>query len=202
VANAPAGTAVQVVALVESDFAGAIKVEVPGGVAVDEATPVTRSLPPIRRELERLLALYRLPRNRTNNAAEPWELKVAPDAQQHTADDLQAYLAAGIPPQGITWMIRPSEQQAGRIPVKVAATDHAPVFANIVLGDDVPPAARSVAGAPGSPVKEVRTVYPKPKVEPVFWRPFGGAFHLGWLWVYVLVYVPVLLLARALLRVA
>ena len=59
-----------------------------------------------------------------------------------------------------------------------------------------------------SPVKELRVVYPKPKQEPVFWRPLaalGGRparIDLGWLWLYILVYLPALVVTRAVLKVA
>jgi hypothetical protein len=71
-------------------------------------------------------------------------------------------------------------------------------------------------------VKGLRVVYPKPKTEPVFWRPFGwlggqttgaphagtsvasrlAAWDAGWLWLYVLAYLPVLFIARAAMKVA
>jgi hypothetical protein len=64
-------------------------------------------------------------------------------------------------------------------------------------------------------VKSVRVVYSKAKEAPVFWRPLGwikaegggvvgklSRLEVGWLLLYVIVYVPVLFLVRALLRVA
>ena len=48
-------------------------------MVLDDATPCTRTLPPIRQTLERLLALYRQPRSA---AGEPWELQLAPDLAQ------------------------------------------------------------------------------------------------------------------------
>ena len=163
-------------------------------------------MPPLRETLEHLLALYRQPRD---DPSLPWELKVAPDlGREQTANDLQAYLDAGIGPQGITWLIRPPESMGGRFSVAVTAGEHPPDFVSVVLGDEVPPAPCRVAGPAGSPVKELRVVYPKSKQEPVFWRPpafLGGriaSIDLGWLWLYILVYLPTLVVVRAVLKVA
>ena len=212
--NAPAGAAVQVVALVESDWSQPVRIEVPPPAVVDDATPAERTLPPLRRTLERLLALYRQPRT---DPDAPWELQAAPDpGRERTANDLQAYLAAGIPPQGITWLVRSPDARGGQFPVTVTTSGQPPLALRVVLGDDYPPAPRSVKGAGDSPFKELRVVYPQPRLEPVFWRPLarllgdqpGGlltrlaAIDLGWLWLYILAYLPALLIIRWILRVA
>jgi hypothetical protein len=175
-------------------------------VAVDDSTPASRVLPPLRATLEHLLVLYRQPRD---NPGLPWELKIAPDlGREQTANDLQAYLDAGIGPQGITWLIRPPEGMSGRFSVMVTAGKNPPVAADIVLGEEYPPVPRRVAGPADSPVKELRVVYPKSRLEPVFWRPLvslGGraaSMDLGWLWLYILAYLPALVVARAALKVA
>jgi pyruvate,water dikinase len=212
--NAPAGSAVQVVATVDSSYLQPIRIEVPGTIEVDESTPPVRTLPPLRATLEHLLALYRQPRN---DPDEPWELKVAPDVgREFAANDLQAYLDAGIPPQGITWVVRPPEEMVGRLSVAVRAEGHLPLTVAVVLGNESPPAPSSVIGPAGSPVKELRVVYPKPNRKPVFWQPLASlAGHdgvpwaarlatvdVGWLWLYILAYIPTLVLARAILKVA
>jgi hypothetical protein len=171
-------------------------------------------LPPLRKTLERLLALLRQP---SSDPSLPWEVKLAPDvARVQTADNLQAYLAAGIPPQNVAWTLRPPEDMSGRISVTVATADHPPLTAAAVLGEDFPPAPLCVKGTAGSPIRELRVVYPKSKVEPVFWRPFAGlagnahvpyagwlaTINVGWLLLYIAVYVPALFLLRLLLKVA
>ena len=168
----------------------------------------------IRKTLERLLALYRQPRS---VPGEPWEMRLAPDlAREQTADDLAAYLAAGVPPQTVTWLVRPPEEFSGRFPVTVTAAGHPPVTVSVVLGEEYPPARVSAKGAAGSPIKDLRVVYPKSRVEPVFWRPLAGfagdnpipffawlaAINVGWLVLYVLVYLPTLMLVRTILKVA
>jgi hypothetical protein len=204
--NAPAGSAVQIVALVDSDWSEPVRIEVPPAVAVDDSTPPARTLAPLRATLEHLLVLYRQPRD---DPAEPWELKLAPDlGREQTGNDLQAYLGAGIPPQGLTWLLRPPEDMNGRFSVIVTAGAHPPVSLFVTLGDDVPPTPRYVTGAADSPVKELCVIYPKPKQEPVFWRPLASrsgraaTLDVGWLWLYILVYLPILVLARVVFRVA
>lgn len=218
--NAPAGSAVQVVAKVEGEWTQPVMLASP--VALDETTPAARTLPPLRQTLEHLLALYRQPRGAASRA---WEFEVAPDLEgAQSIADLEAYLKEGIPPQGITWQLRPMEGQEGRFPVTVTTTGHRAITVEVVLGDQTPPAPRTARGEADSPLEEVRVVYPRAAQAMAFWRPLawmgdkpaqqtdgghgGGwtarlaAFDIGWLWLYVVVYLPILLLLRALLRVA
>jgi len=209
-----AGSSVQIVVTVNSDWSKPVRIELPAPLALDETTPASRMLPPIRKTLEHLLALYRQPRRQPDI---PWELQWVPDpAQVQTADDLQNYLNTGIPPRGITWMIRPPSSGVGRFPVKVIADGCLPVTVNVVLGGEFPPGNLSAAGGHDSPIKEVRIVYPPPARKQVFWQPLAGlARHdqlplagalavtdIGWLWLYILAYLPALFLSRAVLKVA
>jgi phosphohistidine swiveling domain-containing protein/uncharacterized membrane protein (DUF106 family) len=220
--NAPAGSAVQIVATVDSDWREPVRLDVPKPVVVDDSTPASRTLPPLRETLERLLVLYRQPRPDAQRPSgpgpgQPWELKLAPDlGREQTANDLKAYLDAGIPPQGITWLIRPPDGLSGRFVVTVTAGERPPVAVDVVLGNEFPPAPRRIAGPAGSPVRELRVVYPKSKHEATFWRPFApladheqaawtvrlAAVNVGWLWLYILVHLPTLALARVVLKVA
>jgi pyruvate,water dikinase len=212
--NAPAGSPVRVVATVDSSWSDPVRIDVPASMVVDETTPASRTLPPIRKTLQRLLALYRQPT--AARPDEPWEMTLAPDlGREMTANDLQAYLDAGVPPQAITWLVRPPPSFDGRFKVSVAAAGHQPVQASVVLGDHEPPAPPMIEG--DSPIKQVRIVYAKSAQEPVFWRPLGwfasrgehnrflsrwAAADAGWIGLYVLAYLPTLFIARALLRIA
>ena len=98
----------------------------------------------------------------------------------------------------------------------VTAGEYPPVVADVVLGDEYPPTPRRMAGPAGSPVRELRVVYPKPRHKPAFWMPLASvagrapapwvarlaAIDIGWLWLYILVYLPTLFLARRVLKVA
>ena len=128
---------------------------------------------------------------------------------------MDAYLATGVPPQAVTWLVRPPEKFSGRFFVTVTAAGHPPVAVSVVLGEKYPPAGISVKGAVDSPIKELRVVYPKSRLERVFWRPLAGlagdsriplvawlaTINVGWLWLYILVYCPTLILVRTILVV-
>jgi hypothetical protein len=214
VSSALPGSMAHVVATVDSDWSEPVRLDVPPPMVVAGTTPRSRTLPPIRRTLERLLALYRQPRN---VPGEPWEMRLAPDpARQQTADNLEAYLAAGVPPQAVTWLVRPPDEFSGRFPVTVTAAGHPPVTVDVVLGEEYPPVRESVKGCAGSRIQELRVVYQQSSLEPVFWRPLAGiagdspiplvarlaAVNVGWLLLYILVYLLTSTLVRTILRVA
>jgi len=214
VASAPPGSTAHVVATVDSDWSEPVQLVVPPPMVLDGTTPNARTVLPIRKTLDRLLALYRQPRNLPG---EPWEMRIAPDlARDLTADDLEAYLAVGVPPQTVTWLVRPPEGCSGRFPVTVTAAGHPPVTVNVVLGEVYPPTRAGAKGAAGSPIKELHVVYPKSRAEPVFWQPLArlagdrsgpfigrlASISVGWLLLYILVYLATLMLVRTFLKVA
>ena len=208
------GSPVQVVATVDGEWTSPVRIEIPAGMALDETTAAVRTLPPLRRTLEHLLTLYREPRSKTDG---PWELQVAPDiARLQTADSLKNYLDAGLPPQGMTWTIRPPADASGRFPVRVMTDGQPAVSLNVVLGKQYPPGTLVSAGRAGSPLRELRVVYPNSSNRPVFWQPFAGlgsdadsapvrwlaTLNIGWLMLYLLAYLPVLFILQAVLKVA
>jgi rifampicin phosphotransferase len=214
VANAPAGSPFSVVAMVDGQWAEPIRLETPPGVALDDATPAVRTLPPLRKTLERLLSQLRQP---SADSAANWEVKIAEESsRQQAVDSLQAYLAAGIPPQKLAWTLHPPENVGGRFQLTVSTAGHPPVSVIAVLGDDCPPALIKKMNSAAAPLREVRLVYPQSKSEPVFWRPFTAladkssfpcagwlsTVKVGWLLLYIVVYVPVLFLLRWLMKVA
>ena len=124
-----AGSSAQIVATVDGEWSKPVQIDAAPPLALDETTPASRTLPPIRKTLEQLLPLLRQPGNQPDL---PWELQLVPDlGWQQKADDLQNYLAAGIPPQGITWMIRTPPGTVGRFPVKVVVEGHPALTANV-----------------------------------------------------------------------
>jgi len=214
VKSALVGADVQVVAMVDGDWTGPVQIEVPDGIRVDASTALCRSLPPLRQTLEHLLMLYRQDRTET---LEAWELTYAPDpGRDLAAQDLQAYLDAGIPAQGIQWLLKTPLSLNGRFPVTVTAEGQAPVSLQVVLGDSYAPGPTRRLGPLGSPIRELRIVYPRPKQKPVFWQPFSwldsgmsipwrtrlAAWDIGWLWLYLMVYLPALMIIRMVLRIA
>jgi pyruvate,water dikinase len=214
VPGAAAGSPVQVVATVDGEWTGPLRIDVPADVALDETTPAVRTLPPLRRTLEHLLTLYREPQSSSTG---PWELSVAPDIGRiQTENDLKRYLDAGLPPQGLTWTVRAPTGASRRFAVSVVTEGHSPVSLDVVLGSQFPPATPSVTGHADSPVKALRIVYPNSSRKPTFWQPLGAwaqhedsallrrlaAVNISWLLLYVLTYLPALAILRAALRVA
>ena len=206
--------ALQIVATIDSDWTDPVRIEVPPGFIVDDATPVERTLPPIRKTLEQLLAHYRQP---PTEKAEPAELAVVPDlARKQVIDDLQSYLDAGIPPQGITWSIQPPDGADGMFAIAATAAKDQPAKIEVVLGDQHPPTSAKATMPNSSPIKSLAVFYSKSKIEPVFWSPFAhladrgsipfsarlSSFAIGWLSLYLLVYLPTMFLARRILKVA
>jgi len=215
VPGAAAGSSVQIVATVDGEWTRPVRIEVPPDVDVDETTPAARTLPPLRTTLEHLLTLYREPQS---NPEGPWELHVAPDiARIQTANDLKRYLDAGLPPQGITWTIRTLAGASRRFPVSVVTEGYPRLGLSIVLGNQYPPGTLAAGGGANSPFKELRVVYPNSSQKPVFWQPFAAlasyrgetaivhslaVVDIGWLWLYVLTYLPLVFILRAVLKVA
>jgi len=208
--NAPAGTTVQVVAYVDAESTLPVRITPPAGFTLDEMTPAEVLPQPIRATLERLLSLYRQP----PATQEAWELKAGPDLpRDKAAADLADYLARGIPPQPVRWALIPPKEYAGRFPITVSVGNEPPVTVQVVLGDEYPPAPKTLAGT--GALKQVRIIPAGAKQALVFWRPLAwlGGLHLplagklaswdaGWVWLYILAYVPVLLVMRSLLRIA
>ena len=214
VPSAAAGSPVQIVATVDGEWVQPVRIEVPAGMALDETTADARTLPAVRKTLEHLLTLYRQPQS---NPGGPWELQTAPDvARIQTANDLKRYLDAGLPPQGMTWTIRPAAGESGRFPVSVVTEGHPPVSVNVVLGGQYAPGTLDAGGSANSPLKELRVVYPHASQKPVFWQPLAAlgsdgdialvrwlaTMDIGWLWLYLITYLPVLFILQALLKVA
>jgi pyruvate,water dikinase len=213
-ASAPAGSTFSLVAVVDGEWTAPVRLDVPPGVVVDEATPAIRTPSPLRTTLERLLALLQQP---PADSPKSWELMLVENlTRQQAAESLSAYLAASIPPQKIAWTLHPPENLAGQFPLTVSTAGLPPLSLTAVLGDDTPPSPAKTMTSPGAPLRQLDVVYPQPKVAPVFWRPFAtladksfvpyagwlATVNVGWLLLYIVVYVPVLFLLRWLMKVA
>lgn len=210
--NAPAGSSVQIVASIDGDSIEPVELHTPASFNLDESTPATRSLPPLRATLEHLLSLYRQPRHASD---EPIELQIAPDpSRDMVIDDLQQYLNAGIPAQSISWSIHAPAGWTGRIPVTVSDSKNRSTTINIVLGESSPPSPMTISGSSDSTIRQLRAVYSQSKQERFFFRPLSwmngtnnalagklAAVDIGWVWLYILAYLPAILLFRWLLKI-
>ena len=202
--NAPPGSVMNVVAKLNSDVREAVTLEVSGPLHVDESTPATRVLEPIRETLERLGAQWQQP---SDLAAQPWELQEAARmAREGLLADLRGYLKAGVPAQSISWQVRSEEEVAGRFAVRLMLGGKETAKLWAVLGDQYPPQVTETAGGRGSPVVSLKLVYNRPDQKRVFWAPLAwlGKPHweVGWIITYLLAYLPPMFIFRRVLRVA
>jgi hypothetical protein len=55
-------------------------------------------------------------------------------------------------------------------------------------------------GPANSPVRQLKIAYTKSSTEPTFLKV--ATIDIGWLWLYILIYLPVLTFLRVLLKVA
>ncbi len=218
--NAEPGAEPKIIAMVDSTWIEPVKIRVAPPLELDDTSPASRTLKPIKETLEHLLDVLR---NSRPVREGPFELEFVPDVgREQSVAALKAYLKKGIPPQGITWQIRVPKGLTGRFPVVVEAGERSESKRRmestvmIVLGDTDPPSPTDVDGASGSPVKELKVSYPERKAKPVFWEPLERLKKYAWLtklrehiwldsdWlvVYLLAYLPTLFLLRAILRLA
>jgi len=152
----------------------------------------------------------------------PYELRAhetEPRTREETLADLTEYLKGKIPPQNLVWTLRTPDDKPGRFTVALAHEGAAPLRVHIVLGDRYPPEFRADLGdgkgpvqvlrpADGaSPIRMVKVVYVEPKTQGgrAFWTPLaalGWPWDAGWLLLYIVVYLPAMLLCRRALRLA
>ena len=199
--NAAPGSAVTVIAEVDGDRPLPVTLEVSEGLVIDEATPAVQTSPAIRETLQRLLA--RIDEN-PDVSGLPWKVgeAMAKSPKESTAS-LRAYLAAGVPPQGMIWKVHPPANVAGRFRVTVSAPGERPLSLAVILGDRHPPRPQDVPAAPGSALVSVSVSYAKPAQPRIFWAPLQALgwsdWDAGWLITYLLAYLPVMFILKRLL---
>ena len=179
--------------------------------------PTVKSLPPIRRTLEKLLTRWR---KGSDLRGQPWEVSAAASAiRDEMLADLEAYLAADIPPQTLAWTIRTPADRPGRFAAQLITEDAEPVTLNLVVGDVAPPEPKEDLGdgrgpvqiarphCEDSPIRLARVVYQgqTTREDQAFWKPladFGAPnWDAGWLLTYIAVYLVVMLVWRTVLRI-
>ena len=199
----PPGTAVKVVAVVDSRFSGPVTLiaAAPGRLA--ESTPATRAAPPVRVTLEKLLAQLR---QAGPGEAPPADIEATGRSAAEVRASLEAYLGAHAPGQGIMWEVRVPDGFDGTFPVTVRAGDAPPLTINVVLGRTRPPAPTEISGDSDSTVNSARVVYPPPARKRIFWAPLAamgcGDWDAGWLLTYLAVYLPIMFALRWILKIA
>jgi pyruvate,water dikinase len=196
--NAEPGQTVTVLAEVKGDWLTPLELKTPKPLQIDPIIPATQSLPPIRETLEELRAEWS-PTSDTSDLA--WELQAASDhVHEVMLGSLNTYLAGEIPPQKISWRVIVPEGAEGHHLVSLESEGMDPVPLTLAFGNAKPPELPETIPASG-PIELLKVVYPRALVQNKFWAPLGDK-DFGWLGVYLLAYLPIMLVAKKLLKVA
>jgi pyruvate,water dikinase len=199
-ANAPPGSTVVVSARVSGEYNGPVTISVEPPLALPPESPATVTPPPIRDTLEKLRAKWSKP---TDLSGQPWEVRAAAErTRKELLADLNGFLDGEIPPREVAWSLVSNSDVGGTYPMTISAEGAPPQAASVVLGEEILPAPREVECSPDDPIQRITIKYPKPKTTPTFWRLPGTAWDIGWLGVYLLVYLPIMLAVRWALRIA
>jgi hypothetical protein len=190
--------------MVESDIRKPVTLEVAPPLEIDaDVTPVSQTLPPIRETLEGVRAAWS---EGAGKAKLPKGAEEAVLLARERLADLEAYLEDGVPPRTLMWKVRAPEGASGKFPVTVRTEGEEPLSLDVILGDRHPPGPAEMLGDPGWKLVSVKVVYPAPAGKLTFWAPLGFAgvkdLGLGWIWVYILVYVPAMFALKFTLRIA
>jgi hypothetical protein len=135
-------------------------------------------------------------------SALPWELKEQAERfRDQKLKDLADYLK-DIPPVPVSWNVIAPDKTAGAWPITVRASSAKTLSATLVLGDAHPPSPAEIDNTPNDPLTSLKLIYqPINTQSKIFFAPI--AHHdWGWLWVYLLAYLPAMYLFRYLLRIA
>ncbi|MDB5322771.1 MAG: hypothetical protein JWN40_4402 [Phycisphaerales bacterium] len=195
--NAPPGTPVTVVAVVRPSKAGTVTLDVPAPLTL--AQPAAQKVP----DIAGALAEYRKTTLKPSDLSSfPLELReLAEQHRQQKLADLDAYLQ-DIPAVPVTWNVIVPDNASGAWPVTLRASNSKALTATLVLGDAHPPAPAEVTNTPNDPLTSLKLTYqpinPKP---PIFFAPIAH-WDWGWLWVYLLAYLPAMYAFRFLLKIA
>ncbi|HEV8291581.1 MAG TPA: PEP/pyruvate-binding domain-containing protein [Tepidisphaeraceae bacterium] len=185
--NPVPGSSFTVVATVNSDIREPITISAASPLSLDDPTSSSKTLPPIRETLERMRGKWQQPGS-TNL---PWEQL----SREQAMADLRDYLAHGIPPQSVSWKINSTPNQAGRFPIQISIPKHPPLTINAVLGESHAPEPLEITDHDLKGIVSARIVHPRSDQKRTFWAPFawaGKPWDTGWLWLYLIVYLPVM----------
>jgi phosphohistidine swiveling domain-containing protein/uncharacterized membrane protein (DUF106 family) len=192
----PPGSPVTLQAMLDSSWREPVTANVSPGLVLSDAIPHTQTLPRIRETLEGLRSQWRQP---TDLSEHSWDVRAAAiQTRRAMVADLDAYLAAGVPPETLTWLISSDPESSGRFEASVEAGPHS-LSIPIVFGRSAPPTLTQVTGSRNAVISELNVTYPPRAPGTKFWAPLG--FNIGWLWVYLLAYTPAMFLSKWLLKV-
>jgi rifampicin phosphotransferase len=201
--NADPGGLVTVVAELDGEYQNPVTCVVTEPLSLEALTAQTQTLPPIRATLEDLRQDWQA---NVDLSEYPWQLQTAGEqAAEILLSSLNSYLAKGISPQKLTWMLRVPDQAAGHYPATITLPDDGHYELTLAFGKQQPPTTNALKGD-SKPLIRMEAVYPRALQQRHFWRPLravgGPAWDFGWLGAYIISYLLVMLAAKRLLRVA
>jgi len=185
--NPPPGSSFTVVATVNSDIRDPITISPAAPLSLDDPGNASKALPPIRETLERMRSKWQQPGG-TNL---PWEQL----SREQAMADLRDFLSHGIPPQSVSWKINSTPNQSGQFPIQISIPRHAPLTINAVLGESHAPAPLEITDHDAKGIVSAKIVHPRSDQKRTFWAPLswaGKPWDAGWLWLYLIVYLPVM----------
>ena len=200
--NADAGGIVPVVVEIDGEYTRPVTCSIESPLELEPFTPAIQTLPPIRSTLEKLKSEWL---QADDLSSYPWQLQTAgQQAQEILLNSLNGYLSAGVPPQKLTWMIRVSDTANGSYPVTINLHEKQKIQIMLTFGNNKPPTPNIIKGD-CAPVYQVEAVYQRPLQQRRFWAPLkavgGPAWDFGWLGVYILSYLLVMLIIKKLLKI-
>ncbi|MBA3936021.1 MAG: hypothetical protein H0X38_01035 [Planctomycetes bacterium] len=209
--------------LVDGDAAVPITlsvVDADAGLRLDEQTPATQSVPPIRATLVQLRQRWAHSDPPATDVA--WDVRAAAaSARAATLADLDAYLAGPINAQLLVWRLT-TPAVPGHHHLRLSCAGES-VEVTLALGDTVPgepltfiPDGKfqgwhQLIRPASGPIHEVLVVTSDPAqttasaAPPTFLQPLralGWHWDMGWILFYLVTYLPAMFIARWLLRVA
>jgi pyruvate,water dikinase len=219
--NAAPGAEVYVTAHVRGEHAEAVRLVHAPELHLDDRTPASRKIVLIRPVLDRLLRRWNAENAVPANA--PWELRAsaAQRAREEMLADLRGFLDRPMPACDVSWTLLAPEGRSGRFPFRVETAGAEPVKSAVALGRRVAPepkedlgdgkgpvqiARPEATGDKPHPVERIRVAYARSSDEgkKMFWEPVEWmvmSWLPGWLIVYLLVYLPAMLVLKWALRV-
>ena len=200
--SAEPGRMVSIVAEIDGDTKEGVTLTVPTPLSLNNGQSEMKSLPPIRQELEELRHEWR---NVSDMEDLPWEVQSAGDStRQIMLASLNSFLSEGIPAQKVSWRVNVPENAVGAHHVNLLVGDKEAASFNLVFGQVEAPEVGTIFPSHDA-LKSVTVNYPRSLHKGVFWAPLakigGPAWDFGWLGVYLLVYLPLMFIAKILFKV-
>ena len=203
-ANPAPGSTANITVTVDGEYTDSLRLITDNQLDIADFSSPVQAILPIRSTLEELYNEWEKPSTISN---EPWEVKAAAKAaRQELLKDLRLYLNQQMEPQQLTWTILTPPEKEGRYKLIVKPERGESVEMNLVLGNAYPPEPKKITAPKNGPIISTDLIYIEQRTREslTFWTPFqfiGITWDLGWLGIYLLIYIPVMFLLKFLLKI-